>query len=78
MQKRASVLVRWAARLTLVVLICPLLAAGLDKSVGYAWSGDRRDEFSASQVAPAGCVKRSRSPHDRNRRLGGAVSQRAP
>jgi hypothetical protein len=49
----------------MVVLIFPLLAAGLALSAGCAGGVDRGADASADQVAPAGCHERLRSPGDR-------------
>ena len=63
-----------------VVLIYPLLAAGLVFSVGYAGSVDRLAEAIADQVAAAGRVMRLRSPGDQTTsfRKAGGFTERPP
>ncbi len=65
LQARAAA--RWAAGFAAAVLIFifPLLAAGLYVSVGCAGGVGRGAYASADEVAPAGCLRRLRSPGDR-------------
>src|SRR3569832_1887199 len=64
MQKRASPLARATAAFLSVVLIFPLLTAGLLASVGLAGGEDRGAVAHSGQVAPEGCTSRLRSPGD--------------
>src|SRR5260221_6214931 len=63
--RKIRILCKGTVSFTLIVLISPLLAAGLALSVGCAGGVDRGADASADQVAPAGCYERLRTPGDR-------------